>query len=204
MTQFYDEDMVFKISDQEFYKFKPGEEADYSPAELAVFASQGKMAMDRGEEPFKGIIFGSDLAKGFDVVIEGESTLPISRQERRVEAMQLTKIASETRRPPTEEEMQKDPMIPQKYPQGLPVMDVSKVVTDILLPTFNVIDQADYFLWAGDTTSPDRKRGVGRPEDVLSGQKMTNELMQSGVSMTGGPQPADQGVNQMERIENII
>ncbi|HNI17504.1 MAG TPA: hypothetical protein PLS35_02270 [Nitrospira sp.] len=194
MAEMYDEELTVKLTDQEFYKFMPGKEADAPLEKVAQFANDG----------FQGVVFADDIAAGFDVVVEGESTLPISRSERRTEAMQLMKIATESRRPPTSQELAKDPSLPQKYPQGVPVLDANAVAEDILLPTFTSVDNIDELMWSSDdegTGAPDRGRGVGRPPDALNPDTMAPAKTEGQIATEGGPQPADMGVNQMERVD---
>lgn len=190
MADFYDEELVAKISDERFIKFVPGEEKDYSAVSKASDIADGHEV----------IIYSSDLEKGHDVVIEGESTLPVSKSERRTEGMQLLKIAADTRRPPTEEEMAADPAIMQKYPQGIPIADPQKIFEKIVLPTFTVVDNPDEYSFKLSAGSQDRPRGVGRPEDVLNPATLEAATTPPDPGL-GGPQPMNQGVNAMERMQ---
>lgn len=194
MADFYDEPLISKISDERFIKFVPGDEKDYDLAQKALDIADGHQV----------IVYSSDLEKGFDVVIEGESTLPISKRERREEGMQLLKIASETRRPPTAEEMAADPMIAQKYPQGLPILDAQLIAERIVMPAFTTVDNPEEFLWTGSPTQ-DRQRGVGRPEDVLNPDSLNAASAPTVPGMDpGGPQPANLGVNAAEAMDQNV
>jgi hypothetical protein len=193
MADFYSEPLVAKISDSRFVKFVPGEENEYG-------ADKKAMDIDDG---FEAIIYTSDLQKGHDVVIEGETTLPVSKAERRTEAMQLLKVTAETRRPPTAEEIAANPNITQMYPQGIPVGDAQKVFDRIVLPTFTVVDNPDEFAFKVAPETQDRKRGVGRPEDVLNTDALERATVPPDPGL-GGPQPLDQGVNQMERMDAAV
>lgn len=189
ITDFYTEEEIHRLSDGTFLKFIPGKESDYPAASKAADIAGG----------INTIVYTSDIEQGYVAAIEGESTLPISKTERRTEAMQLLKIVGETRRPPTAEEIAADPQISQKYPQGLPVGDAEKVYMDLVLPTFSVVDNPEKYVWK-PTPAPDRARGVGRPADVLN----PNALEAASTPPTpglGGPQPMDQGVNQGERMD---
>lgn len=193
MADFYSEPLIAKVSDKHFVKFVPGEEAAYDPAKKAADIADG----------FEVIVYTSDLEKGHDVVIEGETTLPVSKAERRTEAMQLLKIAAETRRPPTAEELAANPSIAQQYPQGIPVADAQKIFDRIVLPTFTVVDNQDEFAFTTAEGTTDRPRGVGRPEDVLNPAALEAATVPPDPGL-GGPQPLDQGVNQMERMDAAV
>lgn len=189
----YDEEMTVKITDDEFYRYVPGSESELPEFRKHELKNAG----------YKAIIYGDDIAKGYDTVIEGESTLPISRQERRVEALQILKMAAETRRPPTAEELQKDPQLLQKFPQGVPIMDANAVAERIVLPTFTVIDNPQEFMWNMDNSvGKDRTRDVGRPPDVISPDGNIPESMQHSEAATlmSNAQPANEGVNPMEQM----
>lgn len=190
MAQYYDEDMVVKVSDDEFFKFIPGEAKEAKAADVVQAQVDG----------YAGVIYGEDLALGYDVYVEGESTLPISRQERRTEGMQLLKIASDVRRPPTAEELASDPNLPQKYPQGLPVLDADSIARNILLPTFTTVDRADEYIWSLDGQGPDRTRPPGRPADAFNAAaSVGNPMVQPplGGTMTQA-QPLNQNINSTE------
>ncbi len=192
MAQFYDEEMVFKITDQEFFKFFPGTEADRSASELE----------DVKQQKFEGVIFGDDLAKGYDVFVEGESTLPLNRQQRQVQAMQLLKLSSEVRRAPTQEELKTNPNLPTEYPQGLPVLDAETITKEILLPTYNILDNKDRYVWHLQGQGPDRKRSPGRPEDVVgnAAEEIQNPSPPADqAAMLSNAQPANLGINAGEQ-----
>lgn len=190
VADFYDDKTIAKVSENEFIKFVPGEESDYSVEDKATDIADG----------YKAIIYTSDFVQGFQTITEGESTLPISRQERRIEAMQLQKLALDARRPPTQEELATDPAIMQKYPQGVPIYDAESIAEKLVLPTFSVISDPQEFLWNGDLTE-DRKRGVGRPADPTNMSELNalgNEA--NSAAQLAAPQPMEQGINDMERI----
>ena len=114
--------------------------------------------------------------------------------------MQLFKLAMDGRRPPTPEEIAADPAIMQKYPQGLPILDADEIARKIVLPTFTSVSDPEEFIWNGELTQ-DKKRGVGRPADVAS----TSQLEALGndansAAQLAAPQPLNQGINQMERL----
>lgn len=192
VSQFYDEEQIAKASGGKFIKFIPYDQSKYTPEQQALDLAKG----------YDAVIFESDLAEGYDVVVEGESTLPISRNEKRIEGMQLLKIASETRRPPTAKELAADPALPQKFPLGIPVLDATAVAEKIVMPTFSVVDNVDEFMYDTSTLgSQDQGRGVGRPEEVLNPEKLQGDLESV---QEQAPQPAEQGVNEMERIDNVV
>lgn len=194
MAQFYDEELTTKVSDGSFIKFIPGEESE-------VNAEKKAAAIGSGHDV---IVYSSDLAQGFDVQVEGESTLPISRQERRVEGMQLLKLASETRRPITQEELAADPTLAQRFPDGVPVIDPKVVAERILLPNFTVIDTVDDFVWKAEdyTGSQDRTRGVGRPPDALNPESL-GPFNDPQTAIQAQAQPNNMGVNEMERVDSL-
>lgn len=190
MADFYSSPLIAKISDDDFIKFVPGEESDYDSADKAMDIAGG----------YSAIIYTSDLVQGFETITEGESTLPISRQERRVEGMQLFKLAMDGRRPPTPEEIAADPAILQKYPQGLPILDADEIAKKIVMPTFSSVSDPEEFIWKG-TLTQDKKRGVGRPADVASTtalEALGNDA--NSAAQLAAPQPLNQGINQMDRI----
>lgn len=192
VSQFYDDEIIAKANGGKFIKFVPYSEDKY-PAE--------KKAMDIAAG-YEAVVFDSDLAEGFEVIVEGESTLPISRNEKRIEGMQLLKIASDTRRPPTAQEIAADPTILQKFPQGIPVLDPVAIAEKILMPTFSVVDNVEEFMFdPKNLGSQDRPRGVGRPEDVLNAESFNGQVE---TVQQAAPQPAEQGVNEMERMDNIV
>ena len=190
MADFYNSPLIAKISDKDFIKFVPGEESDYDAADKAMDITDG----------YGAIVYTSDLVQGFETITEGESTLPVSRQERRVEGMQLFKLAMDGRRPPTPEELAADPAILQKYPQGLPILDADEIAKKIVMPTFSSVSDPEEFIWKGALTQ-DKGRGVGRPADVASTKALEalgNEA--NSAAQLGAPQPLNKGINQMERI----
>lgn len=191
MAQFYDEELTTKLGDGEFVKFVPGEEADYPAENKASDISAGHSV----------IVYTSDLAQGFDIQVEGESTLPISRQERRMEGMQLLKLATETRRPATGEELAADPSIAQRFPEGVPVLDPAVVAKRILLPNFTVVDNVDDFVWKPDTNAASQEvtRNVGRPPDVLNPENM-GPFNDPQTAIQAAAQPNNMGVNEGERM----
>lgn len=196
MSDFYDEEMTVKVTDQEFYRFLPGSEEDYSQTDIQSYAPvmDGEGNQVAG---FDGVIFGDDLAKGYDVYIEGESTLPITKADRRQEGLQLLKLAAEARRPFTEEELSKNPQLPQLYPQGAPILDASKITTDIVLPGFTSVENTDRYLWeVGQAAGPDRARGVGRPPDPFAEPQVATEDQMT----RSEAQPGNLGVNMMESV----
>ena len=193
MADFYSEPLIAKISDDHFVKFVPGHENEYGADKKAMDINAG----------FETIVYTSDLEKGHDVVIEGETTLPVSKAERRTEAMQLLKVAAETRRPPTAEELAANPNIMAQYPQGIPVADAQKIFNQILMPTFTVVDNPDEFAFKLAEGSNDRPRGVGRPPDPLNPAALEAATVPPTPGL-GGPQPLDQGVNQMERMDAMV
>lgn len=193
MSQMYDEELIAKVTDEEFIKFIPGNEADVMPEDKALVQADG----------FSAIVYSSDIREGFDIIVEGESTLPISRQERRVEGMQLLKIAAEQKRPPTAEELAKDPMIPQKFPNGLPILDAQKVAERIVLPSFSSVSDVSDLLWEHESHGPmEVKRGVGRPEDVLNPNNIPTASQVQTTEMQSAAQPNNLGVNASERMES--
>lgn len=196
MAEFYDEEMTVKVTDQEFYKFLPGSMGDYSEQEIMRY----EPVMDANGEQvagFDGVIFGDDLAQGYDVYIEGESTLPITKADRRQEGLQLLKLAAEARRPFTQEEIAANPQLPALYPQGAPILDASLITTDIVLPGFTSVENTDRYLWkVGEAGGPDRTRGVGRPPDAFAEPAIPTEQ----AMIQQQAQPADLGVNMMENV----
>lgn len=190
VADFYDSPLIAKISDDEFIKFVPGDESDYSIEDKATDLADG----------YSAIIYTSDLVQGFVTVTEGESTLPISRQERRVEGMQLLKLATDARRPPTAEEIAADPAILQKYPQGVPILDAESIAEKLVLPTFSTVMDPTEFLWDGEMTQ-DKKRGVGRPSDPMNTRELDALGNQANsAAQLAAPQPMEQGINDMERL----
>lgn len=191
MGQFYDEELTTRISGtDDFIKFVPGEEKDY-PAE--------SKAMDM-TDGYAAIVYTSDLTQGFDIQVEGESTLPISRSERRMEGMQLLKLATEARRPPTAEEIQKDPSITQRFPQGIPVLDPEVVAKRLVLPNFTVVDTVDDFVYNPEQSVgvSDRQRGVGRPANPVNPEAFAP--FTESQQIQSAAQPNNMGVNEAERM----
>lgn len=194
MAQFYDEELIARVAADKFIKFVPGEEKDYPAEKKAADIADG----------FEVIVYSSDLTQRVDVLVEGESTLPISRAERRVEGMQLLKVATESRRPLTAEEVASDPTIVQRFPQGVPVLDPETVAKRILLPTFTTVDAADDFLFKVEKTegTQDRERGVGRPPAAINPNAF--EGMTEDVAMRAEAQPENMGNNTMERFDQMM
>lgn len=194
MANFYNKEMVFKVTDNEYMRFVPGSQSEF-PLERAKLDAQAG---------YTHALFSSDLEQGYDVVVEGESTLPISLSEKRMEGMQLLKIAAETRRPITAEEMAKNPNLPQLYPQGVPVLDANAVAKNVVLPTYSIVDNADEFMWKPeDVAAPDRERKPGRPDSPFSEEDMSavqNASPASETNLMAAAQPNNQGVNQSERM----
>lgn len=191
MAEYYDEEMIFRVSDDEFYKLLPGDSDGYSDEQ------HQEIKQAASADGFDGVVFGGDLAKGYTASTEAESTLPITKSDKQAQAMQLLKVASEVRRPFTPEELQANPNLPAQYPQGAPVLDAIAVTEKLLLPTFSIVDNKDEFLWSPDGQGPDRKRGVGRPEDPFNeppaapyGGAQEQFLAQS--------QPMNQNINLLE------
>ena len=191
MGQFYDDEMVVRVSNDEFYRIVPGSSDDFSPEQHDEIKNRA------GNEAFAGVVFGGDLAKGYTASTEAESTLPITKSDKQTQAMQLLKIASETRRPFTEEELAANPNLPAQYPQGAPVLDAIKVTRELLLPTFSIVDNADEFLWSPDGQGPDRVRGVGRPPDPFKQMATTENVAET--QLMSAAQPNNQANNFFER-----
>lgn len=193
MSEFYDEEMTVKVSNDEWYKLLPGDKKDYTETELTYLDQSST------EEGFAGHIFSSDIAKGYVATVDGESTLPITKNDKQTQGMSLLKIASETRRPFTEEELGKNPQLPQLFPQGAPVLDAAKVAEKILLPTFSVVDNPEEFLWKADeSTGPDRVRNPGRPPDAFVPPSSPEEAADTQMRMEA--QPANSFINANERM----
>lgn len=190
MGQFYDEEMVIRVSNDEFYRLLPGSSDDFSDDQHEQIKTQA------GEEGYNGVVFGGDLAKGYTASTEAESTMPITKSDKQTQAMQLLKIASETRRPFTEEELQANPALPQMYPQGAPVLDAIKVTKDLLLPTFSIVDNTEEFLWSPDGQGPDRTRDPGRPPDPF--KTMATPEDTATTQLMADSQPNNQANNFME------
>lgn len=190
MSQFYDEEMVVRVSNSEFYRLLPGSQDDFTNEQHAQIKQQA------GTEGYSGVVFGGDLAKGYTASTEAESTLPITKSDKQAQAMQLLKVASEVRRPFTQEELQANPQLPQMYPQGAPVLDAIKVTRELLLPTFAIVDNADEFLWSPDGQGPDRQRDVGRPQDPFAPQPTSQDV--TTTQLLSQAQPNNQFINSSE------
>lgn len=190
MGEFYDEEMVIRVSNDEFYRLLPGSSVDYGDEQHEELKSAA------GKEGYTGVVFAGDLSKGYTASTEAESTLPITKSDKQTQAMQLLKLASETRRPFSAEELQANPALPQMYPQGAPVLDAVKVTKDLLLPTFSIVDNTEEFLWTPEGQGPDRERGVGRPPDPFKPMPTTEDV--ATTQLMSQAQPNNQGVNFLE------
>lgn len=196
----YTEEMAVKITDDESIRFLPGNKDLYDEAELNKGAQIKDAESGEVVTPgFGAVVFGEDAAEQYDVYIEGESTMPLTKDGRKAEGMQLLKLASEARRPLTVEEMQKYPQMQQAYPQGVPILDAEVIATDILMPAFSTVDNVDHYVWkieegAGGAAPANP---VGRPEDPFK-EVMPNQNPADVAN--GDAQPNNLLINKMEQV----
>lgn len=190
MSEFYDDEMVIRVSNDEFYRLVPGTQEEFSPEQ------HEEIKQKAGEAGYSGVVFGGDLAKGYTASAEAESTLPITKSDKQAQAMQLLKVASEVRRPFTQEELAANPQLPAMYPQGAPVLDASKIAEDLLLPTFSIVDNTKEFMWSPDGQGPDRQRRVGRPDDPFNEPITSEDVTQT--QLLSQAQPNNQFINSSE------